>query len=306
MASLAVNLVSLSDPVAPKDLGFAVIDMAGKVLFHSEQSRMFVENLFEECRQSSELSGIVSRRIQAFVNVDYAASPYRMFVTPIPQAERLPWTLVIFRKLPPNRLARMQVLIDTSVLLCVYAVSLTLLLALVLRLLPQSYFRVPRVSRLRWWIASARGYPYAAGAGLLVLITLWRALARLHDSELFYAALASAVVFVLISATGVRKLPLKLFFAPVVMVAFCLYLEDWVMSAVCPIALVAYGLWITRAFDKLPLKAAWLVWGVEAAISYALPQLCFSSRCLMSTRPVFVCATRSFACGKRRAGGAAL
>ncbi|MBC7927207.1 MAG: cache domain-containing protein, partial [Bryobacteraceae bacterium] len=52
VASLVVNLVSITDPVIPRDLGYSIIDSTGKVLFHSDRSRVFVENLFEECRQS--------------------------------------------------------------------------------------------------------------------------------------------------------------------------------------------------------------------------------------------------------------
>ena len=295
VASLAVNFVSLSDPVAPRDLGFAIIDVTGRVLFHSERSRMFVENLFDECRQSRELSGVVSRRIQAYVDVDYAATPYRMFVTPLPHAERVPWTLVVFRKLPPNRIARMQVLVDASVLLCAYAVCLSVLLAIGFLLLPREALQLPSVSSTQWWLASEPGYPHLAGVGLLVAFIVWRAFSRLHDSELFYASLASAVAFVVITAIGLhspavtcrRSVLLRMAGIPVVIVALSLYLGDWFMAVTAPLAVLSYRMLISRAFHHSLLKNTWLVWGVQAVFVLSVAPTLFSSRCRTNLKPVF-------------------
>ena len=237
----------------------------------------------------------VSRRIQAYVDVDYAATPYRMFVTPLPHAERVPWTLVVFRKLPPNRIARMQVLVDASVLLCAYAVCLSVLLAIGFLLLPREALQLPSVSSTQWWLASEPGYPHLAGVGLLVAFIVWRAFSRLHDSELFYASLASAVAFVVITAIGLhspavtcrRSVLLRMAGIPVVIVALSLYLNDWFMAVTAPLAVLSYRMLISRAFHHSLLKNTWLVWGVQAVFVLSVLQLCFSSRCRTNLKPVF-------------------
>src|SRR4029079_1289656 len=104
VATMSVNFLSIADPIAPRDLGFAIIDSDGKVLFHSDRSRVLVENMLHECPDPRALQSAISRRVPTFLSTDYGASPNRMFVTPLPGLERLPWTLVLYRKLSANRL----------------------------------------------------------------------------------------------------------------------------------------------------------------------------------------------------------
>jgi hypothetical protein len=317
VASLAVNLVSLSDPVATRDLGFAIIDNhSGDVLFHCERNRILAENLFEESQESGALEGIVSRRIPAFVNLDYDASPHRMFVTPIPGAERLPWTLVVFRKLAANQIGRVQVLVDTSALLCVYGMGLTLAVAFGW-LLAGPAFRPRYTSLVRWWTALEGGRVYVAGAGFILVIVVCRAFERFHGSDLLSVAIEGGLVFLLITALGLRypvrypvrypgggrRLPARPLPAglrrhlkragrrlgrvagvPAVLTAFALSLGDWFMAGAAPAAVVLWGLLVWRMFDAMPrnrhprmLRTAWLVWGVELALV-----LCMAPTLLLS------------------------
>ena len=119
----------------------------------------------------------------------------------------------MFRKLPPNRIARMQVLVDASVLLCAYAVCLSVLLAIGFLLLPRELCNC-RVFLRPVVVGIRAGLPPLSRSRASSRLHRLAGIRRLHDSELFYASLASAVAFVVITATGVRKLPPKLFSRP--------------------------------------------------------------------------------------------
>lgn len=308
VASLSLNLVSLSEPVAPRDLGFAIIDPHGMVLFHSERRRMFVENLFEESQQSGELKSVVQRRIPAFVNLDYDAAPHRMFVTPIPGVERLDWTLVAFRKLAANRIGRMQVLVDTSALLCLYGLGLAL--AVVIGRLLAGLRVLPRYSSLvNWWGSLSGGRMYVAGAGFFLAVIIGRAFERFHGADLLCVAVASGLAFLMITTIGLRypaggrrlrtrpspggfgrvvtrarRRVWRVAGVPVVLGALGLCLGDWFMAAAAPAATLIWGVLVCQLFHAVPedrhsrmLDKAWLVWGVEAALV-----LCMAPALLLS------------------------
>jgi len=132
---------------------------------------------------------------------------------------------------------------------------------------------------------------YVAVAGLVLTAIVWRAYARLHDSDLLAASIGCGFAFVLITALGMRccvgenRLVLRgarthairRFFnaaaAPAVLAVLAWCLGDTFMTFAAPAAAAIGGLLAVQAFARVPhghrpamLKAAWLVWGADLVL----------------------------------------
>jgi hypothetical protein len=101
--ALAMNAVPLSlvDVVVPPDYGFAVIDTAGKVLFHSQQERSLQENFFDETDDRLRLAQLVAHGRSGEWQANYRGSPYLGFVQPVSRIANCPWSIVTFRAREP-------------------------------------------------------------------------------------------------------------------------------------------------------------------------------------------------------------
>ncbi|GGF83453.1 hypothetical protein [Alteromonas lipolytica] len=97
---------SLVDRVMPNNFGFAVIDEAGNVLFHSDDSLSLIENFFTETNRNPELL-VASRHNQlaspTLMKLDYKGSPHTVLIGPMqaedaaaPEHNTIPWRLVVF------------------------------------------------------------------------------------------------------------------------------------------------------------------------------------------------------------------
>lgn len=301
VASIGVRLASVNDAVSPKDYGFAVIDPSGKVLFHSESSRIFVENLFEECDDAGELPAIAQRRVRAALNVNYSGVPHRLLVTPVPHFYELPWTLVVYRSLTPSRLYRMQALVDSVALFGAYAAVTALVLWVLLVLVAgagrsgqRRYCSVPRgLLDLAWWSRRQAAYPYAALAGFAVLAVFWRALERMDGPALFYAAIAGSVTFLGVSAAAIRRPAAarslrpawsRVSGPPVVLGLLSLAIGDWAMAAVTVVGLASATLLLSRLLNhsaERPValnRAAWVIWGIEFVLALCVLPVFFTGK----------------------------
>lgn len=94
VSTLDLRPLSLFNPVLPAGYGFCVVDVTGKVLFHSDERRNLRENFFEECNQEPRLRAAVLGRTADRFDCQYARRVHSLYVTPIPE---LPWSLVTFR-----------------------------------------------------------------------------------------------------------------------------------------------------------------------------------------------------------------
>ncbi len=131
VAAVITRLHSIIDPVLPPSFGFAVIDAAGSVRFHSNSRRSLLENFFDECEHEPALLANVAGRTAGRFSARYFGRDHSMYVKPL---SGLPWSLVVFRARAPLRTARLEVLTE--------AVSATALLNAIFLLL----FFVP------WWL----------------------------------------------------------------------------------------------------------------------------------------------------------
>src|SRR5207237_1191164 len=132
-------------------------------------SRVFAENLLEECHEVSELGWLLQRRATAHVTANYEGTTDRMLIGPIPGLEPLPWALVVYRDMLPTRLAQTQILLDVMVLVGAYMALSALLYGTFwviwkLHVLPYNPFSPALWSRPR------AGHLYATIAGVVALI----------------------------------------------------------------------------------------------------------------------------------------
>ena len=278
VADLALRPLSVSNPVVADGYGFAILDPDGTALFHSEPSRIFVENLFDECPERPELRWIAPRRVQAYSTTNYEGSTHRMLISPIPGLERLPWTLVVYRDMSRPRTLHIQILWDTTVAFAAYAAVLALftgcmfLVLRAIRLLPQHFLG------LSWWSHRQGAFPNAAAAGIVMLVIAWRALNRQDGPELFYTAVWLTAVFIGVSAAALRR-PMggrwirsgwaSTAAVPVAAAVSALTVGDWQAALVAAPLLAVAGLLLTRWCGRLSKKSytsvqlgSWVAWNV--------------------------------------------
>jgi hypothetical protein len=124
VSSMDVRAISLVQTVLPDVLGYGycVIDDEGNVLFHSDDSRNLVENLFRESDNDTALRAAVLARDTKLMNVKYRGRSYRIYTRPL---SNTPWTLITFRD---ERLARSAALEFVAYAVCCFCIYAFLLL----------------------------------------------------------------------------------------------------------------------------------------------------------------------------------
>lgn len=129
VSSMDFRALSLVQTVLPGELGYgySVIDDEGKVLFHSDDSKNLVENLFRESDNDSSLQATVLGRARKATNVQYQGTGYRMYASPLPNT---PWTLVTFRDKRLARSAALEFVALAIYFFCIYALALLLVFSL--------------------------------------------------------------------------------------------------------------------------------------------------------------------------------
>ncbi|MCX6595602.1 MAG: cache domain-containing protein [Acidobacteria bacterium] len=282
VANLAVTLPSLESPVLPAEFGFAVIDSAGKVLFHSEPSRVMVENLFEECPEVPELAQVVERRATASISTNYSGGAHRMLVAPLPGLGQVPWTLVVYRKLEPVRVVRAQAMVGALALFVCYSVAVLVIAGGVLYLLGRwrRRFMPALLLEAAWWAPHGSCYPVLAAFGFALMLIYWRSLDGATGSVTFYSSIAVAVSFLTLSAVALR-IPLTrpwrgislvwLVTASAWLAAFAWMMNDYWMVVFAPAGLAAarYAQYRWRGRGTGPAwrtPRSWVLWAAELVV----------------------------------------
>jgi hypothetical protein len=135
--SMVGSLPSLSSPPVPQDVGFAVIDLDGRVLFHSSSDRDLHENLFQETTPSQKLRAAVAMRSKCAFSTYYRGRPYWMTVRPVTGITGIPWSIAVFRQREPQQAVTGMIWGDTLILFTAFiclAVLLPFLISIVARL----------------------------------------------------------------------------------------------------------------------------------------------------------------------------
>jgi hypothetical protein len=81
--AITSHIPSLFDQVLPDDVHFMVIDMVGKVLFHSDQANNLHENFLDECKKDAEIISTMRQRTSHIAMVDYNESKWLARIVPI-------------------------------------------------------------------------------------------------------------------------------------------------------------------------------------------------------------------------------
>jgi hypothetical protein len=169
VATLAVPMLSVIAPVVPFGFEFAVIDLDGKVLFHSDMQRNLWENLFEETDQDRRLRSAVFARHPATLDLRYGGEDFRARLEPV---AGLPWTVVALRASGPIEEANLGSVLATIVFLLLYGGAFAVILAAVVLVRP-GY-------RAGWlWPAPERANDYVRLAGVYLLLCAGSAMAVL-------------------------------------------------------------------------------------------------------------------------------
>lgn len=92
---LTTRLESLWDAVLPLGFGFAIVDSAGFVLYHSEPRFSLDENLFHEITDPNKLQAAIANNQHSIMTVHYHGERHRALGMKLSAS---PWSLVVFSK----------------------------------------------------------------------------------------------------------------------------------------------------------------------------------------------------------------
>jgi hypothetical protein len=151
VAALAIQMLSVIDPVIPPGFEFAVVGDDGTVLFNSDSARNLAENFFEETDHDRRFASIVLARHDEPLDVRYWGESYRAMAIPV---KGLPWTIVAMRNQQVLEKVNLDWLVTALILVLLYTGTIIFALA-VIALLRPGY-------RAGWaWPDSKRPHDYA-------------------------------------------------------------------------------------------------------------------------------------------------
>jgi hypothetical protein len=117
VATMVTRMLSLTRPVLPPGLEFAVIDERGGVAFHSRDGRRLYENLHAESHDSAELRAASLARRAMVGDLVYHGRPTRIHAHPIAST---PWTLVVLNDMEMRRALVVDAATAAAALFVVY------------------------------------------------------------------------------------------------------------------------------------------------------------------------------------------
>jgi hypothetical protein len=125
----STDLRPFNPPYVPLGYGFAIVGDDGVVQLHSEGQRSLLENFFEESERDPLIAGLVRAGTGEPFDMRYLGEDQRGIAIPLMNAgERIPWTVVAFRKRDVLRAVNSESLLAAIVIFAAYVVCLALLL----------------------------------------------------------------------------------------------------------------------------------------------------------------------------------
>jgi hypothetical protein len=201
-AILSTTPVSLTNPVLPKNVQFAVLDRTGRVMFHSDAARSLTENFFQESEDSPTLKSLVATRDRGAVSGRYQGRAHRFHVTPLDLAPfgDPRWSLVVFQEKAVSETANIETITLAAAMFGLYAIGLAAIWGVFGALWPRAVGK--------WlWPAPEKGphYRRAAAVGTAAGVLCVLALAGLKPIALLSVAAmlivaALAAIFVIVRA----------------------------------------------------------------------------------------------------------
>jgi hypothetical protein len=202
VASLAIPMVSLVNPILPPGVKFAVIDddANGRVLFHSEPERMLNEEFLVETDQDRRLRSAIFARHAETIPTRYWGEDYLARVAPI---RGLPWTIVALQDMRILRAVNIDWISTTLLMILLYTGAI--LLGLVAVALAKPAYRAdwiwPDAERHHDYRVLARAYLILLGGFALALWGIR------GSSQLLSLAFLLAALVVLMAYDRLRKRP---------------------------------------------------------------------------------------------------
>lgn len=136
VTALTTQLLSFTEPLLPEGFGYAVLELDGRVLFHSDPRRNLIENFLKAADEDSLLRSLMTSRRAGLLSLTYWGRSHRAFARPL---AGVPWTLVVFRDVQEPRLRNLEAVVGFLNPFLLYSSLVSLLAALLLALLPGRY-----------------------------------------------------------------------------------------------------------------------------------------------------------------------
>jgi hypothetical protein len=169
--TMATAPVSLTSPVLPKGIQFAVVDPRGLVLFHLDPARSLAENFFRESEENPTLKSLVASRESGMLSGPYLGRAHRFYVTPLEvapfgsqnsgQGSRAAarWSLIVFQDAAIPETVNLETINLAGSMFTVYALALAAAWALLTGLWPGRF--------AKWlWPDRAKGPQYRRAAAV--------------------------------------------------------------------------------------------------------------------------------------------
>lgn len=134
IAAITTELASLSTPVLPAGVGFAVVNADAQTLFHTRPERVLDENFAEETDNGDLLRSILASRSCTELEMSYEGQSKLMAIQPLNER---PLFLILFKDLSLIDTVRFEAWFEGGALLGIW-VSMILLLIFFLERLPSS------------------------------------------------------------------------------------------------------------------------------------------------------------------------
>jgi hypothetical protein len=123
--------ISVSNPILPRSVQFAVIDANGLVIFHSDQTRSLKENFFQETENNSHLRAAIQGRDSLPLTTQYLGLRQRLIVKPLelaglgkPLTQDPGWFLVVFQPVDVPDTVNLEALIMTGAIFALYSLMI--------------------------------------------------------------------------------------------------------------------------------------------------------------------------------------
>ncbi len=203
-AFAAFPLASLFHVVLPSGYGYALIDEAGKVQFHSDPGRNLRENFFREAGNSPELRAAVLAEGETTERSEYYGVPHLIHVRPLQRIVGSSLSLVAFRGSTRDDFFSVQIVFLALAFVLGYVAILLVPLGLIVvgrKLTGKKGLPVPPPSRL-WPVAEHRVWFAGLFAASMLVLGITLAPLAGRPFALTSGSAAVAVVLPVILACG--------------------------------------------------------------------------------------------------------
>jgi len=131
VAVMITKLASLTTPVLPTGVGFAVVDSDARTLFHSRPERILNENFAEETDNGDLLRSIIAARSCPELEMNYEGQSKLMAIRPLNER---PLYLILFKDLSLIDTVRFEAWFEGSTLFGIWVLMIVLLIFFLERL----------------------------------------------------------------------------------------------------------------------------------------------------------------------------